>query len=316
MIRRSLLTVAAGAAPLASLSCASLPAVGPTSPGRWERRAGLETPRDDFGAAVASGRIYVVGGMSGERGNDLDTLEIYDPSANAWSRGPRLPTPVSSLRAAVLGNALVAAGGSVRSAEVPHTWRLPLGTRDLREAAWEPAPPLRTPRLGHGLAVLSQRLIAAGGLVHGEPTADVELYDPERGTWVPAAPLPAPRFNLSLTSLGSSVYALGGSGPDRRPSSSVFVYNPTVDRWTAGPSLPQPLSNFGAAVLDNHLHALLHKHHFALAPDGATWLLHPPMPTSRHGQAVAALGGALYAIAGCSEEPQRDLPVTEAYRVT
>ena len=310
MIRRSFLALSAGAAPLSA--CAPLPAVGPPAAGRWERRAGLETARDDFGAAVVGGRIYVLGGMSGERGNDLDTLEIYDPVANAWSHGPHLPTAVSSLRAAAIGSTLFAVGGSLHSGEVAQAWRLSIGSR---ESSWEPAPPLHIARIGHGLAALGQRLVVAGGLTRGEPTSDVELYDSDRTVWSPAAPLPEPRFNLSLVALGNKLYALGGSGPDRRPTTSVFLFDPAADRWTTGPSLPQPLSNFGAAVLSGRLHVLLHKHHFALSPGDANWPLHPPMPTSRHGQAVAAVNGALYAIAGCSEDPQRDLSVTEAYRV-
>jgi hypothetical protein len=251
--------------------------------------------------------------MTGERGNDLDSVEIYDPTANTWSRGPKLPIPTSSLRAASAGPSIFAVGGSVDRGEVPHMWRL---TPAARDATWEPAQPLRTARLGHGLATFGQRLITAGGLVQGEPTTHVELYDAERSVWSAAAPLPEPRFNLSLVTFGASVYALGGSGPDRRQSTSVFLYSPSADRWSAGPALPQPLSNFGAAVLDNRLHALLHKHHFTLAAGTTTWQLSPPMPTSRHGQAVDAIDGVLYSIAGCSEDPQRDLPVTEAYRVT
>ncbi len=37
------------------------------------------------------------------------------------------------------------------------------------------------------------------------------------------------------------------------------------------------------------------------------------MPTSRHGLGLSALGGRLFAVGGCSEDPQRDLPTVEVF---
>ncbi|HEU5315739.1 MAG TPA: kelch repeat-containing protein [Chloroflexota bacterium] len=290
-------------------ACGPLGRVGPASAGSWQRRAGLNTPRDDFGAAVVRGRLYVAGGMSGERGNDLDTTEVYEPGANAWTRGPRLPAATSSLRAAGVGADVFVTGGAVRSGEVDHTWRL-VGAA----GQWERGAPLRAARMGHGLAAIDGGVVAAGGLSRGEAIAAVEQLDLEPGTWSERSPLPAPRFNLALVAAGRQLYAIGGSGPDRRPTTSVFVYDSVADRWSDAPPLPQPVSNFGAAMLGGRIHVLLHKHHFSLRPGGATWTLHPPMPTSRHGHGLEALGGALYAVGGCSEDPQRDLPTVEAFR--
>ncbi len=88
------------------------------------------------------------------------------------------------------------------------------------------------------------------------------------------------------------------------------------DRWRPGPALPQPLSNFGAAMLGNRIHAVLHTLHYALdlGSPQTGWQRLAPMPTSRHGLGLLALGGALYAAGGCSEDPQRDLPTLEVYR--
>jgi N-acetylneuraminic acid mutarotase len=143
----------------------------------------------------------------------------------------------------------------------------------------------------------------------------MERYDAARDAWTSAAPLLSPRFNLALVATGKRLYAIGGSGADRKPLASVDVYDLEQDRWQPGPALPQPLSNFGAAVLGQQIHAVLHQWHFVLevGNPGATWRRIVPMPTSRHGLGLAALGGALYAAGGCSEDPQRDLPTLEVY---
>jgi Kelch motif len=319
--RRSFLatlgTSTAGAGVLGA-GCGPLRPFGvPSTAGLWSSRAGLALPRDDFGFAAHGGRLYAVGGMTGARGNALDSVEVYEPRADAWTRGPRLGAPASSLRAATLAGRLYAAGGARDDQEVDLVWTLAPGEPGRPPGAWEPAPPLRRPRLGHGLAALDGlggRLYAAGGLHGGEALAEVEAFDPRLDRWAPVAPLPEPRYNLALLALGGRLYAVGGSGADRRPSTSVFVYDPGPDRWVPGPALPEPLSNFGAAVYqDRRIHALYHRQHLVYDPRRPRWERARPMPTSRHGLGLLEAGGRLYAVGGCSEEPQRDLADVEVF---
>jgi hypothetical protein len=297
------------------------------SGGRWSALAKLRTPRDDFGFASDGRRLFAIGGMTGERGNALSTVEVYDPGANMWGPATRLPVAVSSLRAAVLGPRLFSTGGAIDDAEVAQVWTLDVSTPS---AQWVPAAPLAQARLGHGLTAASSvaatparaangALYAAGGLARGEPLASLERYDAQRDSWTTLAPLPAPRFNLVLVAAGRRLYAIGGSGQDRKPSVAVSVYDVETDRWSAGPDLPESLSNFGAAVVGTQLHSVLHGLHYVLnlqspAATPARWERLAPMPTSRHGLGVLALDGVLYAAGGCSEDPQRDLAVLEAYR--
>jgi hypothetical protein len=247
--------------------------------------------------------------MTGERGNDLDSVEVYDPRSNTWTLGPRLPAPVSSLRAAPFGGQLWLVGGARHYDEVRDVWMMASDG-----LSWASGPPLQVARLGHGLASHGSRLYAAGGLVGGEASSAVEALDTGGRSWQTIAPLPQPRFNLSLVAASGHLYALGGSGTDRRPTSTVYLYEPERDRWTPGPPVPEPLSNFAAvARAGRWLHTVLHKTHFMLDVRSATWSTAPPMPTSRHGLALEAHAGWLYAIGGCSQDPQRDLSVVEAY---
>ena len=295
---------------LLAAACARLRPVGDRAAGgRWERRAGLATPRDDFAIATSGSRLVVMGGMNGERGDPLETSEVFDVAAGTWTRGPRLPAAVSSTRAASLSGRIVLAGGTGRDADAAETWVLPVGGN-----SWERAAPLQAARFGHGLAALGGRIYAAGGLHHGEVLASVEAYDPARDAWTSVAPLLPARFNLALVALRGRLYALGGSGLDRRPGQWVDAYDPERDRWEPASPLPRAFSNFGAAALDDRrIHALLHRDHAVLDVPSQRWSIARTMPTSRHGQGVAALGGLLYAVGGCSEDPQRDLPSVEVF---
>jgi hypothetical protein len=54
--------------------------------GRWTMGAPMPSARTEVAVAELGGKIYVIGGFGGER-----ELEIYDPSADRWSRGAAIP---------------------------------------------------------------------------------------------------------------------------------------------------------------------------------------------------------------------------------
>jgi hypothetical protein len=86
----------------------------------WTQLAttGSNTPRIDFAAAAANGKIYVVGGDSifsaPERGT-TGILDIFDPATNSWStpvtKGSM--TPRFSATAAAVGDRIYVIGGGI-----------------------------------------------------------------------------------------------------------------------------------------------------------------------------------------------------------
>jgi N-acetylneuraminic acid mutarotase len=79
--------------------------------GRWDAaRAALPTQREHLTVTVLDGKLYAVGGRWSDRGN-LAALEIYDPTAGTWTRGPDLPTARSGLTAGVLEGHVHVTGG-------------------------------------------------------------------------------------------------------------------------------------------------------------------------------------------------------------
>jgi N-acetylneuraminic acid mutarotase len=78
----------------ANLSLASVEMYDPETDS-WFERAPMPTPRQAMGAALgADGRIYVVGGAhSYSNSKPLSVVEIYDPAADTWSKGPPLAHP-------------------------------------------------------------------------------------------------------------------------------------------------------------------------------------------------------------------------------
>lgn len=290
-----------------------LPAPKPR-PGRlpethWATAAAIDVPRDDFGLAVVDGRLWVLGGMTGERGNKLDSVEIYDPATDSWRKGPTMPVARSSHRSAAIGATIYSFGGS--SAE-DSTLQL-AEALDTITGQWRQLAPMPTARFGHAVVELGGKLYTIGGHDGRQGVGVVEVYDPASDSWSSAAPLPTPRYNLQAVALDGKVYALGGWFDDR-PSTLVEVYDPATDRWAAGPPMRAAMSNFGAAVYDGRIHALYHTDHQVYDPPSGRWLAGNPMPTTRHGQGVIAVGENLYAIGGCYADPQYDLTTNEVLK--
>ena len=280
--------------------------LGGLPPFHWVKAATLTMPRDDFGIAVVNGRIYVLGGMTGERANLLDSVEMYDPATEQWRPGPPMPGARSSFRVAALGQVIYVVGGSMVSRPTTSD----VEALDTETGRWTVRAQMPTPRLGHAVVELAGRIYAIGGFESGRGLAAVEVYDPAGDRWTTGRPLPTPRYNLAAVALGGRIYALGGWVADG-PSRVVEIYDPMTDSWTRGPALGAPLSNFGAAILGGRIHALHHTTHQVFDPAVNRWLATTPMPTTRHGHGVVTVGDRLYAIGGCYEEPQVDLDVTE-----
>jgi N-acetylneuraminic acid mutarotase len=61
----------------------------------WTALPDMPTQRNHLAAAALGGRLFVAGGrFGGGVGSEMtDTVEVYGPATNAWSRAAALPAP-------------------------------------------------------------------------------------------------------------------------------------------------------------------------------------------------------------------------------
>lgn len=82
---------------------------------RWERRAPLPTARGHLASAAVAGTLYAIGGQRRHDTDpaDLDVVEAYDASTDAWRGVARLPAPRSHFEAATFarGGRVYVVGG-------------------------------------------------------------------------------------------------------------------------------------------------------------------------------------------------------------
>src|SRR5262249_12378608 len=106
------------------------------------------------------------------------------------------------------------------------------------------------------------------------------------------------------------------------------VYDIGKNTWAAVLGMPTPRSGVGTAVLNGRMHVLggeaylngrvgTYRTHEACDPKTSSWHGLPPMPTPRHGLAVAEIGGKMYAVSGSNVAggggPHEGVNVNEVY---
>ena len=156
---------------------------------RWRPLAPLPLPRNQLSVAVFNEKIYAIGGQLNHDKQQLDQarVDIYDPVADQWRRGPALPYGHSHSEGAtfVHGDRIWMLGG--------HT--TPEGGRKgfcanvltLREGGeWQLTLRLPGPTSSPAAAIAGDRLYVAGGWDGRKDATGRWLSSPE--VWVTALP--------------------------------------------------------------------------------------------------------------------------------
>ena len=79
----------------------------------WTRKANMPIQRSCFSTCVMDGKIYVIGGETGNIHNPpISTVEEYDPSTDTWTRKANMPTARAFLSTIPVGGKIYAIGGA------------------------------------------------------------------------------------------------------------------------------------------------------------------------------------------------------------
>jgi N-acetylneuraminic acid mutarotase len=146
------------------------------------------TSRWGFGACMAGGRIYVIGGTDaidymppGTTIPALDIVEVYNPETNTWSKRASMPTPRWGLAAVTVGDKIYAIGGY--SEWEPKTFTPVVEVYDPATDTWEAQGSLPKAR-GSIVAVEHEGIIyipGGGGFEARDEWDYFSSYDPACG---------------------------------------------------------------------------------------------------------------------------------------
>jgi N-acetylneuraminic acid mutarotase len=123
-----------------------------------------------------------------------------------------MPTPRNRLACANVGDFIYAIGGmDVRgSSDACERY-------DTKNDAWVKLAPMPTPRHGHALVALSERIVALGGEA-GRAVGPVEVFDTKSGTWETWSSMPSNRLFFGAIAIDDAIYVFGGRTAGAAPS--------------------------------------------------------------------------------------------------
>jgi hypothetical protein len=214
----------------------------------------MSSARAGFAIASFDDLIYVAGGEASS--GVVALLERYDPGMQTWTSLSKKPTPVTDVKAVVIGGKLYIPGG--RRSRPLDDITTAFEAYDFRTDSWEQLPELPNPRSGYGLVTVEGRLLLFGGWDGRSYRAEVLEYDPGTRLWSERTPMPTARAYAEATVVGETIYVMGGENESGTLDDNE-LYLPTSEGnrpWSKRQPLPTPRSRFGTAVALNLISVL------------------------------------------------------------
>jgi N-acetylneuraminic acid mutarotase len=268
---------------------------------QWRHAAPLPAPRSEVAAAVAGGKIYVVGGVTPD-GQGSARVDAFAPATDRWQQAPDLPvTAHHPMSAGDRGRIYVMGGYGADGQPMSKAFVLANGR-------WTSLRAMPEPRAAAGAAFVNHKLYVVGGVVRtgGRRLATAALrYDPATGRWS-KVPGPTPREHLGVTALNGHVYAVAGRKAGFDTNLALFeAYRPGARTWRRLAPVPGKRGGTGAAGIGwlivsagGEQFSGTIRTVFGYDLRSRRWIRFPDLPTPRHGLGVVATGGRVYVVAG------------------
>lgn len=271
--------------------------------GAWQTLAPIPSAVQEVGVAEVDGLVYVVGGFNAA-GQSVNTVTRYNPATNTWQAVPDLPapSPLNHVGAASVGGVLYVIGGLLQNfAPVSSVYAF-----DPAANQWMTRAPLPTARGAMGVAVIDDKIYAAGGLPAARSN-DFAVYDPALNSWTILPPMPTGRDHLAAGAVNGKFYAISG----RRPGllAAVEEFDPATMQWRSRSPIPTARAGIAAAVVHGRIYVFGGEGNPANAlgifddveeydPAFDRWRVLDAMTLARHGIGAAVVAGRIHIPAG------------------
>lgn len=258
----------------------------------WTPRARIPVPTSHAAYAELDGEGWIIGGFIRRAGKEQTTDQtwIYDPKADLWRQGPRLPAPRAKASAVSVAGVLFLAGG-----EDANGSRYTEFVRyDAAAKAWSKA----SPPMNFGSEMAATACAGSVALIGGwDHTAAgmkrVRYFSPSLRTWFATSDYSEESPLSKVMMQPPSVAFPGGDGFDRLPMDTRL----TSPRWGAA-----VVEFDGAPVLiGGSSKGRYHTYVETLPSSAQEWSALPPLETARANAAVATDGRRMFVCGGLDQ---------------
>jgi DNA-binding CsgD family transcriptional regulator/N-acetylneuraminic acid mutarotase len=220
---------------------------------RWNAMAAMPTARSRLAAAYSEGKIYAIGGDTGDGATGI--VEEYDTSVNGWRVKNPKPIPVHNVGAAAIGGKVFVPGGYTLDGEAIAD----LEIYDPSEDSWGRGAPLPTPLCAYAIASVGDKLYVFGGWNGSVYVASTYEYDTLSDSWLERSPMPTARGFAGAATLEGNVYVAGGYD-GRDEFATVEEYDPTLEGagepWRTRSPMMMRRGGVGVAAIAGSLYAI------------------------------------------------------------
>ncbi|MFC2018976.1 Kelch repeat-containing protein [Chloroflexota bacterium] len=196
-----------------------------TTQDSWKRVKPLSFARWNQMAAAFEQKIYVFGGLTGvgDKRESINTVEIYDPIADSWSRGPSIPERKQGAAVAILQGKIYLAGGLIVSGGLGGAITNTVHVYDIATGKWDKAASMKIARTAAKATVIDGKIYVVGGAADSRPINSIEVYDPTVNLWEIKHSMQKPRSAHCVESVGRKIIIIGGMTSTSIDSMTVAI---------------------------------------------------------------------------------------------
>ncbi|PVH70428.1 galactose oxidase [Cadophora sp. DSE1049] len=234
----------------------------------WSNVAPLPIAMNHGNAAAVNGKIYVLGGLSGNDAGfeGLPNCYVYDPTTDVWTELPPMPvgTERGSATMGVKGDTIILAGG-IRLL-VPEEGGIQdtvdiVSSYNTVTGKWTTHPSLPEGREHAGGAVIRDTFYVLGGRFKAQVNVRDTVYalDLKTFQWSErAGHMPTPRGGVSAAAIGNKIYTFGGEGNLAEGAGFIFneteVYDVKLDCWEKRRGMLTPRHGMVAVAVNDKIY--------------------------------------------------------------
>jgi len=187
-------------------------------------------------------KLYAWGGFNGAA--ILNSLSIYDTTANTWSSGTTGGTP-RYLHTAVVYNGKMYAWGGYGAAGKMNT----MDIYDFATGTWSVGPTGGTARYGHTAVVQGDKMYVWGGETAANVRINtVDIFNFTTNTWSVGTTGGAASIGAAAAVVNNKMYVWGGSA-----GNVTSVFNFATNTWSAGTTAGSTRSYASAVLFSNKI---------------------------------------------------------------
>jgi Kelch motif len=182
------------------------------------------------GFTVFENKLYILGGLSLGTSATNRIFEFIPDNAvgSQWARkAATLPVALSFVPATTIGSLIFTAGGSTFTPCTLTETSNAYVYDPVRDSISSIANLPRTTGETRAVTVANEMWVLGGGRTAPNPSAEVNIYNPETGKWRVAAPLSTGQRNFAAASDGVRVFMAGGYNSTTTPLKTAQIYGET-----------------------------------------------------------------------------------------